>query len=184
MGYACERPRMREAGSHGAVQGMDGASGARRNADGGFGMSAAWPTRLSGEQWPGESGTVRGRSHAPEQNGQRGAITAEFAMVLPVAAVLMAMLLSLTHVVTTSMACQDAASSAVREVVVARVPAHGEQARNIASTAVAAVAGKDATATISEDGGLVTVHTQCPVVSGMSSVLPASVQGSASGASS
>lgn len=183
MGNTCERPCMEAAGGHGVVQGMGGVSGARRSADGGFGTSVAMPARLSGEQWQG-AGVIQGRSHGFTRDGQRGAITAEFAMVLPIAVVLMVLLLSLTHVVTVSMACQDAASSAVRELVVARVPAQSDQARNMVSAAARAVAGKGATATVSEDGGLVTVHTQCPVVSGMGNVLPASVRGSASGASS
>lgn len=103
-------------------------------------------------------------------------------MVLPVAMVLMILLLSMTRVVTTSMACQDAASAAVRELVVARVPSTGPEARGIASAAAIAVAGEGTTVAVSEDGGLVTAHTQCPVVPGATNLLPAMVEGSASGA--
>ena len=105
-------------------------------------------------------------------------------MVLPVAMVLMILLLSLTRVVTTSMACQDAASAAVRELVITRTPAGSAEAQRIASTAAIAVAGKGTTAAVSEDGGLVTVRAQCPVVPGATDILPAMVNGSASGAGS
>lgn len=177
-----ERLFVAPAGGHHAGRGMTGVSGDRRAVIGGIDVSAPELTRLSGEQRSGDTGVARRRSYQCSHRDERGAITAEFAMVLPVAMVLMILLLSMTRVVTTSMACQDAASAAVRELVVARVPATGPEARGIASAAAIAVAGEGTTVAVSEDGGLVTAHTQCPVVPGATNLLPAMVEGSASGA--
>lgn len=179
-----ERVFVPSTGDHHAGQGKSGVSGDCRAISGGIDASVPELTRLSGGQRLGNTGVVRHRSYPCPQRGERGAITAEFAMVLPVAMVLMILLLSLTRVVTTSMACQDAASAAVRELVITRTPAGSAEAQRIASTAAIAVAGKGTTAAVSEDGGLVTVRTQCPVVPGATDILPTMVNGSASGAGS
>lgn len=137
-----ERVFVPSTGDHHAGQGESGVSGDCRAISGGIDASVPELTRLSGGQRLGNTGVVRHRSYPCPQRGERGAITAEFAMVLPVAMVLMILLLSLTRVVTTSMACQDAASAAVRELVITRTPAGSAEAQRIASTAAIAVAGK------------------------------------------
>lgn len=50
-------------------------------------------------------------------HADRGAATAEFAVVLPAVAMVAMVLLCLTRTVTVSMRCQDAASAVVRELV-------------------------------------------------------------------
>lgn len=48
-----------------------------------------------------------------------GAVTAEFAVVLPAVILVAVVLIALARTVTVSMSCQDAAAVAVREIVVA-----------------------------------------------------------------
>ena len=54
---------------------------------------------------------------ATMSHADRGAATAEFAVVLPAVAMVAMVLLCLTRTVTVSMRCQDAASAVVRELV-------------------------------------------------------------------
>lgn len=54
---------------------------------------------------------------ATMSHADRGAVTAEFAVVLPAVAMVAMVLLCLTRTVTVSMRCQDAASAVVRELV-------------------------------------------------------------------
>lgn len=125
----------------------------------------------------------RGRSSAARPSAlfaalryaDRGAATAEFAVVLPAVVAVAVLLLCLSRAVIVSMDCQDAAAAAARELVIA-----GKGTVDSAAMA-RAVAGDGATASVTYDGELVTVVTQCPVVPDPLGVLPTRVTGTASG---
>ena len=95
---------------------------------------------------------------ATMSHADRGAVTAEFAVVLPAVAMVAMVLLCLTRTVTVSMRCQDAASAVVRELV----------------TREGGLSGAD-------DGHSIRVTAQCPVLPDPFGVLPVKVTGSATG---
>lgn len=103
-----------------------------------------------------------------------GAVTAEFATVLPAVVVLALLLLALARTVMVSIGCQDAASAAARAAVTA-----GEDADP--STAAHAVGGGGITVNVSRAGERVTVTTHCPVIPDPMGVLPTRVEGRAVG---
>ena len=105
-----------------------------------------------------------------------GAVTAEFASVLPSVMVMIILLAALARGVVVSMTCQDAASAAARAVVSSGGDADSEAAAQ-------AVAGKDVDVDIDVDAeaGTVTVITHCPVVPDPMGVLPSLASGKAVG---
>nr|WP_301538547.1 TadE family type IV pilus minor pilin [Bifidobacterium sp. DSM 109963] len=103
-----------------------------------------------------------------------GAVTAEFATVLPAVVAVAVLLLCLTRTVAVSISCQDAASAAARAVV-----AGGGSADP--SAAARTVAGQSITVNVSDEAGHVTVVTSCPVVPDPLGVLPTKVEGKAVG---
>lgn len=109
------------------------------------------------------------------RHADRGAATAEFAVVLPAVVAVAVLLLCLSRAVIVSMDCQDAAAAAARELVIS-----GEEAVDAAAMA-RAVAGDGVTASVTYGGDRVTVVTQCPVVPDPLGVLPTRVTGTASG---
>ncbi len=103
-----------------------------------------------------------------------GAVTAEFATVLPAVVAVAVLLLCLTRTVAVSISCQDAASAAARVVVAG--------SGNVdPSDAARAVAGKSITVNVSDEAGRVTVVTSCPVIPDPLGVLPTKVEGKAVG---
>ena len=103
-----------------------------------------------------------------------GAVTAEFATVLPAVVVMAVLLLSLARTVMVSIGCQDAASAAARELVAA-----GSDADPPA--AASAVAEDGVTVSVARDGELVTVTARCPVIPDPMGVLPTKVEARAVG---
>ncbi|WP_240541454.1 TadE/TadG family type IV pilus assembly protein [Bifidobacterium santillanense] len=104
-----------------------------------------------------------------------GAVTAEFASVLPAVLAMAVLICALARGVMVSMTCQDAASAAAR----AAVSAGGGEAGSEA--AARTVAGRDIDVEIDYDDGAVTVVTHCPVVPDPMGVLPSLVTGKAVG---
>lgn len=103
-----------------------------------------------------------------------GAATAEFAVVLPAVIAMVVLLLCLTRTVSVTMTCQQAASEAVRAMVVAggeRDPVPVAQA----------VAGAGASASVTRSGELVSVSVQCPVIPDPFGVLPTRVRAEVKG---
>lgn len=108
------------------------------------------------------------------RRGDRGAVTAEFATILPAVMVIALVLMGLGRAVAVSMDCQDAASAVARELVV------GGDGVNPADVA-RDVAGDKASVSVDRTDGLVHVTVSCPVVPGPGNILPARVQGKATG---
>ncbi|MBT1173727.1 pilus assembly protein [Bifidobacterium sp. MA2] len=125
-------------------------------------------------------------THGPRRDGRHrlialasgadaGAVTAEFASVLPAVLAMAVLICALARGVMVSMTCQDAASAAAR----AAVSAGGGEAGSEA--AARTVAGRDIDVEIDYDDGAVTVVTHCPVVPDPMGVLPSLVTGKAVG---
>lgn len=115
------------------------------------------------------------RSLAPASFSDVGAVTAEFASVLPVVLAIAVLLLALARGVMVSMTCQDAASAAARAVVSSGGGEAGSEA------AARTVAGRDIDVEVSYDDNVVTVVTRCPVVPDPMGVLPSLMTGKAVG---
>jgi len=113
-----------------------------------------------------------GRS-VPAGTDDRGSVTAEFAIILPVAMVLALALLSLSRAVVVVLDCQDAARAAAREVVVA-----GDASDPVAAARAVA---DGASVTLTDRGDRVEVRTRCRVAPGPLDVLPFAVEGYAVG---
>lgn len=104
-----------------------------------------------------------------------GAVTAEFAVVLPAVILVATVLMGLARTVVVAMACQDAAAVAVREIVVA-----GDGADPIG--AAMAVAGSEISVDVgAENDEIVTVTVSCPVIPDPMGVLPTRVSAVAAG---
>lgn len=104
----------------------------------------------------------------------RGAATAEFAVVLPAVVVVAVILICLMRVVTVSMDCQDAAAAAAREMVVAQDNADPQSVAR-------AVAGDEISVTIRRGESEAQVTVLCPVIPDPFGVLPTKVTGSSTG---
>ncbi|WP_082440499.1 TadE family protein [Bifidobacterium aesculapii] len=113
-------------------------------------------------------------SGAGPSGSDAGAVTAEFATVLPAVVVMAVLLLSLARTVMVSIGCQDAASATARELVAA-----GSDAGP--SAAASAVGEDGVTVSIARDGELVTVTARCPVIPDPMGVLPTKVEARAVG---
>lgn len=103
---------------------------------------------------------------------EEGAVTAEFAVVLPSVIALAGLLLALGRVVNVSMTCQNAAAEGAREYVVT-----GDTAS--AQVAAINVAGGSATVEVSESDDAVRVAVTCSVLPGPMNITPIAVHGSA-----
>ncbi|NEG90036.1 TadE family type IV pilus minor pilin [Bifidobacterium aerophilum] len=115
------------------------------------------------------------------RRADRGAATAEFAVVLPAVVAVAALLFGLSRAVIVTMGCQDAAAAVARELIVA-----GKDGGFDAQATARAVAGDGVAVAVSYgDGGsggtTVTVVAQCPVVPDPLGVLPTRVTGRATG---
>lgn len=104
--------------------------------------------------------------------GDRGTVTAEFAILLPIVMALAMLVLGLTRTVIVGLNCQEAARTVAREIVVA-----GDSAR--AASLVHAMAGGSATVSLAGDADAITVSTQCPIVPDSLGVLPLRMTGRA-----
>lgn len=111
---------------------------------------------------------------AADEKRSRGAVTAEFAVALPAAVVLMLLALSLTGVVVRSLGCQDAASAIARELAISGSSAD-------ADAIVSRMAGEGASVVVTRDGTGFAVVTTCPSLPGPLGVLPVAVKGHAYG---
>ena len=108
---------------------------------------------------------------------ERGAVTAEFAVVLPAVVVVVAMILVLARFTTVAMACQDAAAVVVRELAIGQDSATGATPASI----VQRVAGEDTEVDVSYETDAVVVETRCLVVPDPLGVLPRQAVGRATG---
>lgn len=102
----------------------------------------------------------------PVRGGERGTVTAEFALVLTALMVLAVFLAAIGGAVLTHTRVGDAARTAARLAALETPPGQ-------ISAAVAAVAGSDAHLTWSRQGGWVSVTVQAPVPGPLGWVLPA-----------
>lgn len=112
----------------------------------------------------------------------RGAITAEFAVVLPTIMLVAAILLSLGSAVMTRLSCQNAAGAAAR-VISSSLQADSD-ARARAVRAAKSAASSSATVTLKDQNqGVrgVAVSVSCPVFPGPLGIIPARVSGEAVG---
>lgn len=131
-------------------------------------------------------GTVRRRapertSRVSEDAGRRffsrsdgGAVTAEFAVVLPAVIVVALLLLSLGRAVLVRVECQDAARAGAREIAVAR--SYDGAASGAARRAALSVSAKSSVE-LTESSSTVRVKVTCPVMPGPLGVLPLHVEG-------
>lgn len=101
----------------------------------------------------------------------RGTVTAEFAVILPVVAMLALALLGLTRAIGVSLSCQDAARAAAYEVTIA-----GAQADPVGA-ARAAAGGISIGVDVDDAGDEVRIRTTCPVMPGPLDILPVTVGG-------
>ncbi|MCI1832695.1 MAG: pilus assembly protein [Bifidobacterium sp.] len=123
--------------------------------------------------------------------GDRGAVTAEFALILPSVVMMAVLLLCLVRGATASMGCQDAASAAARQVVALESSirsgggyAPGADPEAVAGKTAHAIAGEGATVSTHVDAGRIEVTVQCPVLPDSFGFLPVNVHGSAVGIAS
>ena len=103
----------------------------------------------------------------------RGAVTAEFAVVLPCVAVMAMLVLCLGRGAIVSMNCQDAAAAGARAMT---IDADGERR---AMAAARSIAGDGSTVSFTNDVDAVTVTVRCPVMSDPTGLIPAQVVGKA-----
>ena len=101
-----------------------------------------------------------------------GAATAEFAVVLPSVIAITGVLLTLTRVVAVSMDCQSAATASARELVVSDDESAAQQA-------AVNIVGSRVDVTVHQEGSLVRVAVECPVLPGPLNVTPTRVHGEA-----
>lgn len=101
-----------------------------------------------------------------------GAATAEFAVVLPSVIAITGVLLTFTRVVAVSMDCQSAATASARELVVSDDESAAQQA-------AVNIVGSRVDVTVRQEGSLVRVAVECPVLPGPLNVTPTRVHGEA-----
>lgn len=121
-------------------------------------------------------GRGNGPAHRRAGPGQAdtGAVTAEFAVILPAVILIMVVLLALVRTVTVSMTCQDAAAVAMRELIVV-----ADESDPVG--AAQAVAGSGADVAVQRGGETVRVSVSCPVLPDPLGVLPTTVTADAVG---
>jgi Flp pilus assembly protein TadG len=96
----------------------------------------------------------RGRGRA--RPGQRGSVTAEVAVVLPVLVVLLALLLGTAHIGTVQLQLEEAARAGAREAM------RGESSATVEQT-VRRLAGSNATTSVAFGSGWTTVEVRARV---------------------
>lgn len=110
------------------------------------------------------------RACAAVRRRDRGAVSAEFAIVLPAVMAMAVLLLAVTRAGMVAVDCQEAARTAARSIVV-----DGVQADLSGALAVA----PGATVSLADQNGIVRISVRCPVLPGPLDVLPATVEGTA-----
>lgn len=110
------------------------------------------------------------------RRADRGAATAEFAVILPVVVAMVALILMVTRAATVAMTCQDAAGTAAGRIAVVE---NSQQRMQLAQSIVHEVAGSDAWVSIGNTNGSITVETKCAVIPDPLGVLPNQVKGHA-----
>ncbi|WP_278236312.1 TadE family type IV pilus minor pilin [Isoptericola sp. AK164] len=108
----------------------------------------------------------------PRDRSERGAVTAELAVGLPVVVLLLVAVLTLVAASAAQLRAADAARAGARLVAVGE-----DQAR--VRAAVARVGGPDAAATVVPEGDWVRVVVTCPVGAGVLAGLPLEATGQA-----
>ncbi|OUM42014.1 hypothetical protein B8W73_10400 [Arthrobacter agilis] len=107
-------------------------------------------------------------------HGQRGAVTAEVAVVLPILVVLLALLLGTAHIGTVQLQLEEAARAGAREAM------RGESSASVEQT-VRRLAGSNATTSVAVRSGWTTVEVRArvegPVVDLMGIELTATASG-------
>lgn len=106
---------------------------------------------------------------------RRAAVTAEFAVILPVVAALIALLLGLGSAVGTRVSCQDAAAAGARTLLSTPSLLEGGQ-EGAARAAALRLAPDGSQASLSRSGGVARLTLSCPVRAGKIRILPARVQ--------
>ena len=102
-----------------------------------------------------------------------GAVTAEYAVVLPCVAVVAMLVLCLGRGAIVSMNCQDAAAAGASAMT---IDSDGERR---AVAAAKSVAGDGSTVSFTNDADAVTVIVRCPIMSDPTGLIPAQVMGKA-----
>lgn len=102
-----------------------------------------------------------------------GAVTAEYAVVLPCVAVVAMLVLCLGRGAIVSMNCQDAAAAGARAMT---IDSDGERR---AVAAAKSVAGDGSMVSFTNDADAVTVIVRCPIMSDPTGLIPAQVMGKA-----
>lgn len=111
----------------------------------------------------------------PRLRPRTAAVTAEFAVILPVVAALIVLLLGLGSAVGTHVSCQDAAAAGAR--VLLSTPSLLEGGQDDAARAAALrVAPDGSRVSFDRSGGVVRLTLSCPVGAGRIRILPARVQ--------
>jgi len=103
---------------------------------------------------------------------ERGAVTAEFAVALPVVVLLLVAILTLGAASSAQMRALDAARSGARALAIGQTEAE-------AASAAQQVGGMDVSVTIERDGSWITVVATKPVVGGWLARLPLRATGTA-----
>lgn len=103
-----------------------------------------------------------------------GAVTAEFAVVLPAVMIAAVLILMLARASTVAMTCQDAASAAARTAIISK---DDNKTKTVARNA----AGADVDVSVARMNGQVEIVVSCPIVSDPLHVLPKVVHGRAIG---
>jgi hypothetical protein len=116
--------------------------------------------------------THRSRRLRARTDGERGAVTAELAVGLPVVVLLLVAVLSLAAASTAQMRALDAARAGARAYAIGEDDAAARQA-------VAQVGGDDAELSVARDGTWVRVTVTRPVVSGWFAGAPVRASGDA-----
>ena len=120
------------------------------------------------------------------RQADEGAVTAEFAVVLPAVTAVAILLLGLSRATVVSLDCHDAASTITREMVVGASDGgdggDGTAAAGIDYQSIAHdIAGADASANVTQNGDRVTVIVNCPVVPDLLGVLPTRITATTTG---
>ncbi len=108
---------------------------------------------MNSTRTPRDSGATRGPRSI---SGQRGAVTAEFAVALPSIIVLLVVVLTAVSVGATQLRLEEAARAGAREIMRGEDPA-------VAATTVQRLAGSEAELSVTGDGMWATVHVSTTV---------------------
>jgi hypothetical protein len=108
------------------------------------------------------------------QRPRRAAVTAEFALVLPVVVLLIALLLGLGSAVGTRVSCQDAVASGARTLLSTPSLLDGGQ-EGAARAVVLRLAPSGSTLALTRSGRVLRLGLSCPIHAGSVQILPATV---------